>query len=427
MEQTFVIVGAGLAGAKAAEALREEGFDGRVVLIGAEAERPYERPPLSKGFLLGTEENAYVHSSDWYDRHSVRLLLGQRVTGIDRDVHRVTLRGGEQLEYSKLLLTTGSMPRKLSVPGADLDGVHYLRMVGNSARLRESLRAGGRVVIIGAGWIGLETATAAREYGCPVTVVEPQSQPLLGALGERLGGFFADVHRTHGVEFRLGTSVSAIRGLDGKVTEVLTSDGTTVPADLVIIGIGARPNSELADKANLATDNGILVDETLRTEDPDIYAAGDVANAVNPFYHTRIRVEHWANALYQGPAAARSMLGDTVGYDQLPYFFTDQYDLGMEFTGWLAPDADHDIVIRGSLEGRSFHAFWLATNHVVAGMHINRWDDGIAAVDNLIRHRVPVDPARLADPLVALEDLVKEADDELTSGQRHAGPMGAVG
>jgi 3-phenylpropionate/trans-cinnamate dioxygenase ferredoxin reductase subunit len=418
MEQNFVIVGAGLAGAKAAQALREEGFDGRVVLVGAETERPYERPPLSKGFLLGTEENAYVHSSDWYDRHSVQLMVGRRAIDIDRATHRVALTGGEQLTYSKLLLTTGSMPRKLTVPGADLDGVHYLRVVGNSARLREKLRDGGRVVIVGGGWIGLETAAAAREYGCPVTVVEPQRQPLLATLGERLGGFFADVHRKHGVEFRLGRGVSEIRGTDGTVTEVITDDGAALPADVVVVGIGARPSIELAEKAKLATGNGILVDETLRTDDPDIYAAGDIANAVNPFYNTRIRVEHWANALYQGPAAAKSMLGDAVSYDQLPYFFTDQYDVGMEFTGWLTPDTDYDIVIRGSLEGRSFHAFWLNANKVVAGMHVNRWDDGIAAVDELIRGHVTVDPARLADPLVTLQELTKPAD---------TGPLGAVG
>jgi 3-phenylpropionate/trans-cinnamate dioxygenase ferredoxin reductase subunit len=419
MARTFVIVGAGLAGAKAAEASREEGFDGRVVLVGAEAERPYERPPLSKGFLLGTEENAYVHPDDWYDRHAVRLLTGRRVVGIDRAAHQVALDDGERLDYTKLLLTTGSTPRKLKVPGGDLDGVHYLRVVGNSARLREALREGGRVVVVGAGWIGLETAAAAREYGCAVTVVEPQAQPLLAALGERLGGFFADVHRQHGVEFRLGTGVTAIDGTGGTVSSVLTADGETLPADVVVVGVGARPATRLAEEAGLATGDGILVDESLRTDDPDIFAAGDVANAVNPFYGTRIRVEHWANALYQGPAAARSMLGEDVAYDQLPYFFTDQYDLGMEFTGHLPPGTSAEVVIRGSLDGHSFHAFWLAAGRVIAGMHVNRWDDGIAVVDEMIRGRGAVDPGRLADPLASLDELAG-------SGQGQVGPLGAV-
>ncbi|MFJ2034209.1 NAD(P)/FAD-dependent oxidoreductase [Streptosporangium sp. NPDC087985] len=407
-EQTFVIVGASLAGAKAAQSLREEGFEGRVVLIGAETERPYERPPLSKGYLLGKEEKAkvYVHDEGWYAENTVELLLGHRVTGIDRAGRQVELDDGRRFGYDKLLLTPGSSPRRLDVPGADLDGVHYLRELGDSERLREAIRAGGRVVVVGAGWIGLETAAAAREYGCEVTIVKPQPVPLRAALGPEMGAFFADVHRRHGVDLRFGLGVTGFVG-DGRVRAVATDDGGEIPADVVIVGVGVRPNTELAERAGLAVENGIVVDASLRTDDPDIYAAGDVANAFNPLYGTRIRVEHWANALNGGLAAGKAMLGQDVVYDRLPYFFTDQYDVGMEFSGWFAPGGYDSVVVRGELEAQAFHAFWLAGGRVVASMHVNQWDEGIGPVQELIRSGAQIDPARLADPSIPLADLVK--------------------
>ncbi|MDP9860976.1 MULTISPECIES: NAD(P)/FAD-dependent oxidoreductase [Streptosporangium] len=407
-EQTFVIVGAGLAGAKAAQSLREEGFTGRITLIGAEAERPYERPPLSKGYLLGKEEKAkvYVHDEGWYGEHSVELLTGRRVTGIDRSGHEVELDDGRRLGYAKLLLAPGASPRRLDVPGADLDGVHYLRSLDDSERLRGAVRGGGRVVVVGAGWIGLETAAAARGYGCEVTVVEPRPVPLQAALGPEMGAFFAEVHRRQGVDVRLGRGVTGFRG-DGRVQAVLTDDGGEIPADVVIVGVGVRPEVELAERAGLAVDNGIVVDESLRTDDPDIYAAGDAANAFNPLYGARIRVEHWSNALNGGLAAGRAMLGQKVVYDRPPYFFTDQYDVGMEFSGWFAPGGYDSVVVRGDLEARDFHAFWLAGGRVVAGMHVNRWEEGIAPVQELIRGGAPVAPDRLADPSVPFADLVR--------------------
>lgn len=407
-EQTFVIVGASLAGAKAAQTLREEGFAGGLVLVGAEAERPYERPPLSKGYLLGKEEKAgfYVHDEGWYRENSVELLLGRRVTSLDRAAHRVELDGGEQLGYSKLLLATGASPRRLDLPGADLDGVHYLRRAEDSERLREAFRAGGRVVVVGAGWIGLETAAAAREYGCEVTIIEPQPAPVQAALGPEIGGFFAEVHRRHGVDVRLGRMVTEFRGTE-RVRAVMADDGSEVPADVVIVGVGARPDSEVAERAGLAVDNGVLVDEALHTADPDVYAAGDVANAFNPRYGAHIRVEHWANALHEGPAAARAMLGQEVSYDRAPYFFTDQYDVGMEFAGWFPPGGYDAVVTRGDLDARAFHAFWIFDDRVVAGMHVNRWDEGIAPVQELIRGGVLVDRDRLADPAVPLATSAK--------------------
>jgi 3-phenylpropionate/trans-cinnamate dioxygenase ferredoxin reductase component len=409
-EQTFVIIGASIAGAKAAQILREAGFSGRVVLIGEETEQPYERPPLSKGYLLGKEDKAklYVHDEDWYRENSVELRLGRRVTTLDRDAHQVELESGERVGYHKLLLATGASPRRLDLPGADLDGVCYLRRIEDSERLREAIQAGCRVVVVGAGWIGLETAAAAREYGCEVTIIEPQPTPLQAALGPGagasvIGGFFAQIHRQHGVDVQLGTAVTEFRG-SGHVTAVITDDGDQIPADVVIVGVGAQPNTELAEQAGLTIDNGVLVDAALGTEDPDIYAAGDVANAVHPLYQARIRVEHWANALHGGPAAARSMLGQQVSYDRTPYFFTDQYDIGMEFTGWFPPGRYDGLVTRGDLSARAFYAFWLVKGRVVAGMHINQWDDGIAPVEDLIRRGLPIDRHRLADPTVPLAD-----------------------
>jgi NADPH-dependent 2,4-dienoyl-CoA reductase/sulfur reductase-like enzyme len=405
-EPVYVIVGASLAGAKAAEALREEGFGGSVVLIGTEQERPYERPPLSKGYLLGKDprDSVFVHTEGWYAEHDVDLRRGVTVTSIDRSSRRVGLEGGESVPYDRLLITTGASPRRLNVPGADLDGVLYLRTVGESERLGAALRGGGNVVIAGAGWIGLETAAAAREYGCEVTVVEPEGTALHRSLGPELGEVFANLHRSHGVTFRFGEALRDVTGSGGKVTGAVMTSGEGLPADTVIIAIGVVPNAGLAAEAGIQVDNGILVDEALRTSDPDIFAAGDVVNAFNPLLGRRIRVEHWANALNSGPAAARSMLGQDVSYDRVPYFFTDQYDLGMETAGLPDPGTYDEIVYRGDKDSLEFVAFWLSDGAVVAGMNVNVWDvnDDIQA---LIRAETVVDPDRLADPDVPLTDL----------------------
>jgi NADPH-dependent 2,4-dienoyl-CoA reductase/sulfur reductase-like enzyme len=405
-EPGYVIVGASLAGAKAAETLRAEGFAEAIALIGAEDERPYERPPLSKGYLLGRDprDSAFVHDEAWYREHDVDLRLGTTVTSVDRASRRVELGSGESLPYRRLLITTGASPRRLDIPGVDMDGVLYLRTIGDSERLGAALRAGGSVVIAGAGWIGLETAAAAREYGCEVTVAEPESGVLRRALGPELGEVFADLHRSHGVTFRFNEALSELTGSAGRVTGAVTSAGAELQADLVIVGIGAVPNTALAAAAGLETDNGILADEALRTSDPDIFAAGDVANFVSPLLGRRIRVEHWANALSGGPAAARSMMGKDVSYDWVPYFYSDQYDLGMETAGLPEPGRYDDIVYRGDPESGEFIAFWLADGAVVAGMNVNVWDvnDDIQA---LIRSGTEVDTARLADPDIPLADL----------------------
>jgi len=408
---TFAIVGAGLAGAKAAEALRAEGFDGHVVLLGAEPHRPYERPPLSKGYLQGSadRDTVFVHKPAWYGEHQIDLRLDTTVTALDRRAHELVTTDGSRTRYDKLLLTTGASPRRLPVPGADLAGVRYLRSLDDSDHLKASLRPGARVVIIGAGWIGLETAAAARAAGTEVTVLEHAELPLLRVLGPRAARVFADLHRDHGVDLRCGVGVEAIRPAHTDPTTaaaVLLGDGTELPADVVIVGVGVGPNDELARSGGLDVDDGILVDEHLLTSDPDILAAGDVANAHHPLLGRRLRVEHWANALNQPAVAARTMLGRTASYDRLPYFFTDQYDLGMEYTGYSHPD-DHDqVVIRGDLQAREFIAFWLHDARVVAGMNVNVWDV-TEPIRTLIESGEQIEPARLSDLDIGLTDLAR--------------------
>jgi 3-phenylpropionate/trans-cinnamate dioxygenase ferredoxin reductase subunit len=403
--RVFVIVGAGLAGAKAAQTLREDGFDGEVMLLGEELERPYARPPLSKGLLLGTAERdtVFVHEAGWYAEHDVDLRTGVGVAAVDRSARQVELADGQCLGYDALLLATGSTPRPLDVPGGYLDGVLSLRTLADSDRIAAALVDGAHLVVVGAGWIGLEVAAAARQRGAAVTVVERSELPLLRVLGPDIARVFADLHRDHGVAFRFGAIVDKFSG-DGRVASVLLRDGTELLADAVVVGVGVHPNVGLAERAGLTVDNGIVVDQALRSGDPRIYAAGDVANAYHPLYGTHLRVEHWATALHSGPAAARSMLGADVMYDRLPYFYTDQYDLGMEYTGYAPPGGYDTVVVRGDPATREFIAFWTARGRVVAGMNVNVWNV-TTDIANLIRSREPIDPARLADPGVALHNL----------------------
>jgi 3-phenylpropionate/trans-cinnamate dioxygenase ferredoxin reductase component len=400
---TYLIVGASLAGAKAAETLRDQGFDGRVVLVGNEPHRPYERPPLSKGYLQGEAErdSVYVHPEGFYAAQEIELLRGREVTAVDLGARTATLSDGEALGWDRLLLATGAEPRRLPIPGADLEGVHVLRTLDDSDRLRDVTAAGGRLVVIGAGWIGAEAAASARTRGMDVTMVEQQSVPLQTVLGAEVGGMYAELHRDHGVELLTGTGVEAIEG-DGRAERVVVEGGRAVDCAAVLVGVGVAPRTALAEAVGLAVDNGVLVDATLRAAD-DVFAAGDVANAEHPFYGRRVRVEHWANALNQGPAAAGAMLGRTDPYDRLPYFFSDQYDVGMEYSGLADPDAP--VVVRGDLAAREAVVFWLGDDGaVLAGMNINVWDVN-EQVQALIRSRAAVDPARLADPDVPLEGL----------------------
>ncbi|MFR9675063.1 NAD(P)/FAD-dependent oxidoreductase [Streptomyces sp. TR02-1] len=411
--RTFVIVGGGLAGAKAAETLRSEGFTGRVILIGDERDHPYERPPLSKAYLTGEAErdSLFVHAPSWYAEAEVELHLGQPAVSIDREAKAVTLGDGARIHYDNLLLATGAEPRRLDVPGTDLAGVHHLRRLAHAERLRGVLASrgteNGHLVIAGAGWIGLEVAAAARGYGLEVTVIEPDPTPLHAVLGPQMGEFFADLHRDHGVRFHFGARLTRIVGEDGMVQAVETDDGEEHPAHEVLAAIGAAPRVGLARAAGLdlaARGGGIAVDDAFRTSDPHIFAAGDVAALQHPLLGMRLRVEHWANALNSGPSVARAMLGQQVSYDRVPYFFSDQYDLGMEYSGWAPPGSYDEVVVRGDPGKREFVAFWLREGTVLAGMNANVWDVA-EPVQRLIRSGRPVERHRLTDPGVPLDSL----------------------
>ncbi len=397
---THVIVGGGLAGAKAAEALRTEGFEGRIVLLGEESEQPYERPPLSKDYLRGesAREQARVHPEGFYADHEIELRTGTAVTAIDTAAGELALAGGERLRYDRLLLATGARPRRLDIPGADLDGVLTLRELADADALRARLSGGPHVVVVGAGWIGAEVGASARQMGCAVTVVERSDVPLQHVLGRDVGGLYADIHRDNGVELITGAGLNGFAGA-ARVERVELADGRAIDGDLVVVGVGVAPRVELAEAAGLAVENGILVDQHLQTSVPGIFAAGDVANVAHPFYGHRLRVEHWANALHQPEVAARAMLGKPAVWDRVPYFFSDQYDVGMEYAGFAS--GDDEVVVRGDRAARELIAFWLRDDRVVAGMNVNVWDvtDDIQA---LIRAGRPVDRARLIDVEIPL-------------------------
>jgi 3-phenylpropionate/trans-cinnamate dioxygenase ferredoxin reductase subunit len=404
---TFVIVGAGMAGGKAAETLREEGFDGRVVLLGAEPHRPYERPPLSKDYLRGeAEQPAWLQEDEgWYAANNVELRTSSVVQSIDAGDKAVVLGGGERIDYDRLLLATGGEPRALPVPGGDLEGVHLLRTIEDSNSIRALFDGGGRLVVIGGGWIGCEVAASARQKGMDVTLIESLELPLLRVLGPELGGFYRGVHEDQGVEMLLGAGVEAIEG-SGRAERVRLSDGKTIDCAAVLVGIGVAPRTELVDGI-ARVDNGVVVDERLQSSADGIYACGDIANAAHPVFTQHVRVEHWANALEQGPAAARSMLGKDVSYDKVPYFFSDQYDVGMEYAGLHDPNAD-ELVLRGDMGSREFVAFWVRGDRLMAGMNVNVWDVS-DPIQELVRSRATVDRARLADPDVPVDEVASPA------------------
>jgi 3-phenylpropionate/trans-cinnamate dioxygenase ferredoxin reductase subunit len=405
-EQTFIIVGASLAGAKAAEELRTAGFDGRVLLIGAEQERPYERPPLTKDYLReqSPRGKVYVHEPGFYEQHQIELETDATVTELDPAQSRIKLADGRWVEYHRLLLATGAEPRRIAIAGAELDGVHYLRTLADCDALRERLHAGGRVVVVGGGWIGSEFAASARQRGLEVTVIDPSPLPLERIFGAEIGAFYRDVHSDHGVELLLGEGVEAFEG-EHAVTRVRTTTGRAIECDFVLVGIGVTPRVELASGAGLEVDNGILVDEKLQTSMPGVFAAGDVAHALHPFYGERLRVEHWSNALNQGQTAAHAMLGEPVSYDRIPYFFSDQYDVGMEYSGH-APQWD-EVVFRGDPADGEFIAFWLHDGRVLAGMNVNVWNVN-EHVQTLIRSRQPIDAGALGNADTPLEALLGE-------------------
>ena len=407
-QRTFVIVGAGLAGATAAQTLRVQGFDERVVIIGSEQHRPYQRPPLSKDYVRGEAgpETLFVHGKDFYAQHDIELRVGIAATGLDTARGEVTLDDRSRVQYDRLLIATGARPRRLLIPGGELDGIFYLRTLDDSDKLRERIDRGGKLVVVGAGWIGTEIAASAQARGMNVTVLDPAQVPLERALGSEVGGIYRDVHTDNGVHMELGTGVRAFEGSHA-VQRALTSDGRYLECDAVVVGVGAQPRTSLAVQGGLDVDNGILVNAQLQASAPDVFAAGDAANAFHPFYDEHVRVEHWANAENQGKIAAINMLGGAEVCSELPYFFSDQFDVGMEYSG-LATNSER-VVFRGDPATREFIAFWLTDNRVVAVMNVNIWDvtDHLRA---LIQGGAVVDSAALADPAVPLDQLTASAE-----------------
>lgn len=402
----FVIIGAGMSGALTAQALREEGFDGRLLLVGNESDRPYERPPLSKGYLMGTTERdaIFVHPESWYAEHDVELRQGVQATALDSSRHEVTLGPDERVRYDALLLATGAEPRRLRVPGADLKGVRYLRRANDSEQLKEAFGSASRAVVIGGGWIGLETAAAARAAGVDVTLLERDELPLQGILGTEVAQVFAALHRDNGVDLRVQAEAAEILGDNGTVSGVQLANGDDLAADLVVVGVGVLPNTALAEQAGLTVDNGVVVDEHLRTSDADIVAVGDIANAYHPLLKRHLRVEHWANARRQAPIAAQTLLGRPGVYDRMPYFFSDQYNLGMEYAGFVEPGGYDEVVLRGDVDRLEFLAFWVSDGRVLAGMNVNVWDVN-ADIDRLVVSGRQVNSDQLADPDVSLDAL----------------------
>ena len=401
--ETVAIIGAGLAGAKAAEALRKDGYDGRIAMFGDEPRLPYLRPPLSKDYLRGESElnTVLVQPQAWYDDHRIDLHVSTPVRAIEPAGRGLLLGDGSHFAFDRLLLATGAGSRRLDIPGHDLAGVHYLRSLDDADAIREAALAAHRVVVIGGGWIGAEVTASLRQLGLPVSMIAESSVPLERVLGAQVGGVYRDLHAEHGVEFVMNQRVAAFRGQTA-VEAVETADGTRIEGNLVVVGVGAEPRTRLAREAGLDVDNGIIVNEYLETGTPGIYAAGDVAAAWHPLLHVRLRVEHWDNARRQGRTAARNMLGRGEPYARIPYFYSDQYDLGMEYAGY-APRWDR-VIFRGEPASRAFVAFWLHDGRVVAGMNANVWhvNDAISA---LVASGERVAIERLIDPTVPIDDL----------------------
>ena len=404
MARTFAIVGAGQAGGWIAKTLRDQGFDGRIVLYGEEPYPPHERPPLSKDLLLGKipVEKTYL----WPDATNTVLNIeskrGVRVTRIRPAEHTIESSDGDTLKYDRLALATGARVRKLNIPGADLARVFYLRTIDDTLAIRKELTNGAHVLVIGGGWIGLECAAAARLLGARATVLEALGQLCNRALPADLAGYVLKRHRDADVDVRLNTTVQRLEG-DGQVQRAVLSDGATLDVDLVVIGIGVVPNVELAADAGLKTDNGIVVDELTRTSDPDIFAAGDCTNHPTALGR-RIRLESWENAQNQGIACAKAMLDKGAPYHEIPWFWSDQGDMNLQLVGLPALDATG--VRRGDEASGQFIVFYMKDGKIDGAAAVNNGRD-VRIVRRLMQAGKIVDPAKLADPAVKLQDLLK--------------------
>jgi 3-phenylpropionate/trans-cinnamate dioxygenase ferredoxin reductase component len=407
MSGTFVIVGAGLAGGGAAATLREEGFDGRVVLIGAERQPPYERPPLSKEYLRGESsfERALVQPPGFYDENGIETRFGVRATRVDAAEKVVELDDGERVAYDRLLVATGARTRRFPVPGLDLEGIYSLRTVADSDRIRAEALPGRKAVVVGMGFIGSEVAASLRRSGVDVVVVDRNEVPLRRVLGKEVGRVIAGIHREHGVSMIFEDTVAAFEGA-GRVERVSTAHGRRIECDFVVVSLGVEPVTDLLADTGAGIDNGVVVDEYLRTGVEGIYAAGDVANHYHPVFERRIRVEHWQNALEQGPAAARNMLDRDEPYDEIPWFWSDQYEHNLQYAGFHT-EWD-ELVVRGSMDERNFVAFYRKDRRVLAAVAVNRGRD-LRRTMALIKSQEPVDAAGLCDLDADLRELASVA------------------
>ena len=409
--ETVVIVGAGLAGHSAAESLRTEGFNGKIVLFGQESQRPYDRPPLSKEFLKGEwlEERLYYRPESAYCEQRIDLRLNTRVDGLDTEKQLVLVSEAEPVPYDHLLLAVGGYPKRLTIPGADLAGIHYLRTLEDSAEISKLLQPGVRLVVVGGGFIGCEVAAAVRARGVEVTLLEPLPLLMGHAFGPEVGGFYAAEHRAHGVNLRLGEGISEFVG-HTHVESVVSAKGHTFACDSVVVGIGITPATDILKNTPVAIDNGILVDEYCRTNVPNVYAVGDVANWWHPTLRRRLRVEHWDHAGKQAITAIRNMLGQNEVYKPVPYVWTDQYDLHLQLFGSIPKDGKVEFVMRGSYDERRFNIFYHIDRRLVATVSVNRLKDARATI-KLIETGIEIDPSQLADTSVDIKELVKVSHD----------------
>jgi 3-phenylpropionate/trans-cinnamate dioxygenase ferredoxin reductase subunit len=407
-QRSIVIVGASLAGASAADALRRQGYDGELILVGAEREPPYERPPLSKAVLAGKEDEdrVFLRPAGWYEEQQIDLRLGVRAVGLDADGHALLLEDNERLFYDRLLIVTGAIPRTLDLPGADLPGVHTLRSLDDARAISAALTAGGPVVVVGAGFIGAEVASICRVRGHAVTAIEPLAAPMARALGAEVGSLFAELHRAHGVDLRLGEGVTAIRGVE-RVEEVVTSSGARIPAATVIIGVGVRPADGWLAGSALARTDGVVVDEHCATNLPGVYAAGDVARW--PYRPAGadaapVRLEHYDNAIRQAENAARNLLGEQIAYMPVPYFWTEQFDWMAQYIGYT--ERWDELVYRGEPASGAGAIFYLHAGRLRAVLSINRMRD-LGALRKLVGAGAQIDTALLADESLDLRELAK--------------------
>ncbi|MGH9201784.1 MAG: NAD(P)/FAD-dependent oxidoreductase [Vicinamibacterales bacterium] len=403
MAQRHVIVGASLAGATAAITLREEGADGDVILIGGEREPPYERPPLSKAYLRGDVpfDKALVRPAAFYAEHRIETMLGTRATRIDPSARIVELEDHRRVPFDALLIATGGRNRRVSIPGGDLEGIYSLRTVQDADRIRAEMVAGRRAVVVGMGFIGSEVAASLRQKGLDVVAIDPSKTPLFRVLGEAVGQTIAELHRAHGVRTIFEDTVAAFEGT-GRVGCVVTQGGLRLECDFAVVGIGIEPAVEALGDSGIHVDNGVVVDEYCQTNVSGIYAAGDVANHHHPVFGRRIRVEHWQNAIKQGAAAARNMLGKHVAYDEVHWFWSDQYDANLQYAGFHTEW--EQLVVRGRLDSGSFLACYVNGDRIDAAVGLNRAKD-VRRVIPLIKSRRAVNLEQLRDEGVDLRTL----------------------